>query len=201
MPGILRSTLTIRTFVAIEIPELLKAKLDRSVEALRSSVVGDLVRWVRPDSMHLTLKFLGEIEQLQVNAIEQILDRIAGGFSEFGLEMAGFGCFPNKKRPRVIWVGFDAAASELLRLQAELTGRLEVIGFEGDRWDYHPHMTLGRVRKELSAADSRILSDWAKEAQIETVGKFQVESISLIHSVLEPGGAVYTRLHSAGLAP
>lgn len=171
------------------------------MEALRSGVVDDLVRWVRPDSMHLTLKFLGEIEQLQVHAIEQILDQVAGGFAEFALEMAGFGCFPNKKRPRVIWVGFDAAAAELLRLQAELTSQLEVIGFEGDRRDYHPHMTLGRVRKELSAAHSRILSDWAKEAQIGTIGKFQVESISLIHSVLEPGGAVYTRLHSARFAP
>lgn len=189
-----------RTFVAIEIPESLKAILDRSVEGLRSGAVDELVRWVRPGSMHLTLKFLGEIEQLQVQAVEEILDQVVVGFSEFALEIAGFGCFPNRKRPRVLWVGFNSGGVALGQLQAELAIRLEKIGFEADHRDYHPHMTIGRVRKELSAVESKSISDWAQEAQLGTIGRFEVESISLIHSVLEPGGAVYTHLHGARLA-
>jgi len=190
----------VRTFVAIEIPERLKAKLNHSVEALRSGVVDDLVRWVRAGSMHLTLKFLGEIEQQQVNAVEEILDQVTEGFMEFPLEITGFGSFPNRKRPRVLWVGFNPGGVTLGQLQAELASRLERIGFEGDRRDFHAHMTIGRVRKELSSAELGIISEWAQKAQVGTIGKFEVKSISLIHSILEPGGAVYTHLHSARLA-
>lgn len=190
-----------RSFVAIEIPESLKANLDRSVEALRSGIRDDLVRWVRPSAMHLTLKYLGEIEQPQVHAVEEILDQVAEGFSRFALKIAGFGCFPNRKRPRVLWVGIDPAGGVLLQLQAELASRLEQIGFESDRRDYHPHMTIGRMRNGMTAAESRLISGWAQEAQIGTTGRFEVESIGLIRSVLKPSGAVYTHLHRARLAP
>ncbi|MFQ5922132.1 MAG: RNA 2',3'-cyclic phosphodiesterase [Anaerolineales bacterium] len=190
-----------RTFVAIEIPEPLGANLDRSVEALRSGLADDLVRWIRPGSMHLTLKFLGEIEQQQVFAVQKILDEVAEGSSRFVLEIKGFGCFPNRKRPRVLWVGFEPAGDDLLQLQTVLANRLEKIGFEGERRDYHPHLTIGRVRKGLSGAETQVISGWAQDAQIGTVGKFEVESISLMRSVLKPSGAEHTRLHAAGLAP
>jgi len=194
------ATTTMRTFVAIEIPDPLKAKLDRALTALRSGLEDELVRWVQPGSMHLTLKFLGEIERQQVNVIQEILDEAARGLSKFVLEVKGFGCFPNGNRPRVLWVGFETAGDDLLRLQAELESRLEKIGFEGDRRDYHPHLTIGRVRKGLSGPEQQGIADWAQDAQLGTVGKFEVESISLIHSVLKSSGAEYTQLHAARLA-
>ena len=189
-----------RTFVAIEIPAPLMANLDRAMEALRSGLEHDLVRWVRQGSMHLTLKFLGEVEPQQVNAIHEVLDQAAKGFSKFVLELKGFGCFPNENRPRVLWVGFETAGDDLLQLQAELESRLEKIGFEGDRRGYHPHLTIGRVRKGLSGPEKQVIADWAQDAQLGTIGKFEVESISLIHSILKPSGAEYTQLHAARLA-
>ena len=198
---ILWSTLIVRTFVAIEIPEPLRQSLDLSVEALRSGLREDWVRWVRPGSMHLTLKFLGEIEQQQVSPIQEILDEVAKGFSNFDLEIKGFGCFPNRNRPRVLWVGLEPPGAVLLPLQAELARQLENIGFEGERRDYHPHLTIGRVRKNLSGAEAQGLAIWAQEAQIRTVGQFEVESIRLIRSVLKPSGAEYSQLHAARLAP
>ncbi len=189
-----------RTFVAIEIPEPLRANLVRAMEALRSGLEDDLVRWVQQGSMHLTLKFLGEIEPQQVNAIQEILDEAAKGLSKFVLELKGFGCFPNGNRPRVLWVGFETAGDNLLQLQTELERRLEKIGFEADRRGYHPHLTIGRVRKGLSGPEKQGIADWAQDAQLGTVGKFEVESISLIHSVLKPSGAEYTLLHAARLA-
>ena len=189
-----------RTFVAIEIPEPLKLNLDRSVEEIRSGLRDGLIRWIRLESMHLTLKFLGEIEQEQVHTAQEVLDRVAEKFSSFSLEIAGFGCFPNFSRPRVVWVGFKPEGGDLPRLQSELASRLEIIGFEPEQRGYHPHLTLGRVRKGLSGSDIKQLSGWAQEAQIGTVGSFEVDAISLIRSVLQPDGAVYSNLHVARLA-
>ena len=189
-----------RTFVAIEIPKPLKLNLDRSVEELRSGFQDGLIRWVRLESMHLTLKFLGEIELEQVHTIPEILDQVAERFSGFSLEIAGFGCFPNFSRPRVVWVGFKSEGGDLLRLQSELASRLDTIGFEPEQRRYHPHLTLGRVRKGLSGSDMKQLSGWAQEAHIGTVGSFEVDAISLIRSVLQPDGAVYSNLHVARLA-
>lgn len=189
-----------RTFVAIEIPERLKLSLDRSVEEIRSGLRDGLIRWVRLESMHLTLKFLGEIELEQVHAAQEVLDQVAEKFSSFSLEIAGFGCLPNFSRPRVVWVGFNPEGGDLPRLQSEIATRLEIIGFEPEQRGYHPHLTLGRVRKGLSGSDMKQLSGWAQEAQIGTVGSFEVDAISLIRSVLQPDGAVYSNLHVARLA-
>lgn len=189
-----------RTFIAIEIPEPLKQKLNRSMGVLRSDLEDGLIRWVRLESMHLTLRFLGEIEQTQVRSIQEILEEIAAMFSSFNLEIAGFGCFPNASRPRVVWTGIETASGELLRLQAEVASRIEGIGFEREQREFHPHLTLGRVRKGMSREDMELISRWAQDSQIGTVGRFEVEVISLIHSVLRPEGATYTNLHVARLA-
>jgi 2'-5' RNA ligase len=189
-----------RTFIAIEIPEPLKLNLDRSIERLRNDLEDGLIRWVRLESTHLTLKFLGEIERAQVPAISEALDGVAERFSSFRLEITGFGCFPNTRRPRVLWVGFRPAGGELQRLQAALASRLEKIGFDPEPRGYHPHLTLGRVRKGLSRSDMELVSGWAREAQIGTVGRFEAGAISLIRSVLQPDGAVYSSLHVARLA-
>jgi 2'-5' RNA ligase len=195
--GIMRP---MRTFIAIEIPEPLKQNLDRSMDLLRSEMKDGLIRWVRTKSMHLTLRFLGEIEQVQVRTVQQVLDEVAVRFSTFALDIAGFGCFPNSRRPRVIWAGIKPASSELLRLEAEVAIRMEGIGFERERREFHPHLTLGRVRKGMSRDDLELISRWAQDSQIGTVGRFEVEAISLIHSVLQPDGATYTSLHVARLA-
>ncbi len=189
-----------RTFIAIEIPEPLKLNLDRSVARVRSDLEDGLIRWVRLESMHLTLKFLGEIEQVQVHTIQEALDEVANSFTSFSLEVAGFGCFPNISRPRVVWVGFGPTGGELRRLQAELASQLEKIGFEPEQRGYHPHLTLGRVRKGLSRSDTELISGWAQDAQIGSVGRFEAEAISLIKSDLQPDGAVYSSLHVAKLA-
>ncbi len=188
-----------RTFVAIEIPEPLKLSLDRSVKEIQSGLKDGLIRWVRLESMHLTLKFLGEIDLEQLRTTQDILDQVAERFSGFSLEIAGFGCFPNFSRPRVVWVGFKPEGGDLPRLQSELASRLEKIGFEREQRGYHPHLTLGRVRKGLSGSDMKQLSGWAQEAQIGTVGSFEADAISLIRSVLQPDGAVYSNLHVARL--
>ena len=188
-----------RTFIAIEIPGRLKQNLDRSIEKLRSDLEDGLIRWVRLESMHLTLNFLGEINQDQVRAIQELLVDVASRFSSFSLEIGGYGCFPNNTRPRVVWVGLNPVEGELLRLQSELATQLETIGFMREQRDYHPHLTLGRVRKGLSGDDMGSISRWAQEADIGAMGRFEVETIRLIRSVLQPDGASYTNLHVAKL--
>jgi 2'-5' RNA ligase len=194
-------TSTVRAFVAIEIPQPLRAKLQSSLQELRSSLSEDLVRWVRPKNMHLTLKFLGEIEQPQVHSIQEVLDQVSEGFTSFMLEIKGFGSFPNSRRPRVLWVGFRYSSDDLLQLQSEIESRLDKIGFEQDQRNFHPHLTVGRVRKGISVSDTQAVSNWVQAAHLDSIGKFEVDSISLIRSDLKPSGAIYTNLHAARLAP
>jgi 2'-5' RNA ligase len=189
-----------RTFIAIEIPEPLKQNLDLSIGVLRSNLEDGLIRWVRLEAMHLTLKFLGEIELEQVRTIQEILEETAAMFSSFDIVIAGFGCFPKSSRPRVVWAGIEPKNGELLALQTELETRMESIGFERERRDYHPHLTLGRVRKGLSGNDMKLISKWAQASQIGEVGRFEAKTINLIQSVLLPEGASYANLHVAGLA-
>ena len=188
-----------RTFIAIEIPGSLLADLDGELDTIRSGPEGRLVRWVRPEAMHLTLKFLGEIDQQQVFAIQGILNEVAQSRSRFELQISGLGCFPNTRRPRVVWVGFDPLVEDLIQLQIELEHRLEKIGIEAERREYHPHLTIGRIRRGLSGSEQRTISDWAQRIQLGSIGTFEVKAITLIRSDLKPSGAIYTHLHSAGL--
>ena len=189
-----------RTFIAIEITETLKRNLKRSLGVIRSELDDGLMRWARPESMHLTLNFLGEIELEQVQVVQENLEEVTATFPSFNLEIAGLGFFPDASRPRVAWAGIEPADGELMRIQTELARRLEEIGIERERRDYHPHLTLGRVRKGLSRDDMQQVSEWAQSSQLDTVGGFDVRAISLIHSVLRPEGATHSTLHEARLA-
>ena len=189
-----------RTFIAIEIPETLKRNLNRSLGVIRPELDDGLMRWARLESMHLTLNFLGEIEVEQVQAIQENLEEVTATFPNFNLEITGLGFFPDASRPRVAWAGIEPADGELMKIQTELARRLEGIGYERERRDYHPHLTLGRVRKGLFGDDMLQVSKWAQSSQLDTVGGFEVQAISLIHSVLRPEGATHLTLHEARLA-
>lgn len=186
--------------MALDLPKPLVDKISLSIDELRSDLEGESVRWNRPGTMHLTLKFLGEIEQQQARYIGSILDDLAATTSSFTLEVGGFGCFPNTKRPRVFWVGLRTLNESLRNLQTALEDRLDKIGFEREDREFHPHLTVGRTRKGLSSAQYQYLSTWVNAVQLGAVGKFSVETVKLLRSELRPSGAVYSELHTARLA-
>lgn len=184
----------IRSFVAIELEDELREELAQIQESLRRRGIAAQVRWVKPQAIHLTLKFLGNIP---VGRIEEIGLAVTGGsegVDPFNISLDGLGCFPTANRPNVIWVGVREDTGALSRLQNSIEGRLSALGYKPERRKYKPHLTLGRVSRHIGASDRRRLGDVVQTHDAGTLGGMQVREVSLMRSDLSPEGARYTRL-------
>lgn len=187
----------IRAFIAVELNAVVREAVERVMRDLRAAAGGDCVRWVRPEGIHLTLKFLGDIDVDSVPAISGALDRCATPSQPFSLMLEGVGAFPNLRRPRVIWVGLGGALEPLMELHRSVERELETLGFARERRAFTPHLTLGRVRDGASQQQLRALSEAVAGASVERDVVILVRELALMKSDLRPTGAVYTRLHAA----
>ena len=178
-----------RCFIAIELPEAVKSTLSGIEEELKKSKAD--VRWVKPDNVHLTLKFFGNIEEKKTEKIIEIMEGICNQYASFPIEIKGMGTFPNIKSPRVLWVGIEGNDT-LKTLQKEIENRMESIGFEREDRAFTAHLTLGRFR---SSIEKEGLLKAVKLHEKDTfVGSINVQSLSLIRSDLHPEGARYTKI-------
>lgn len=147
--------------------------------------------WTRPEGVHLTLKFMGEVSESKIPEIINGLRRAAEGIGSFRLEVGGVGTFPSPKNARVVWVGISGDVEKLSRLQSSVEETISGIGFERDKRAFTPHLTLGRI-KYIRSRDT-----WLKaldEVKDSSVSGFDVSAISLMKSELKPSGAVYTEI-------
>jgi RNA 2',3'-cyclic 3'-phosphodiesterase len=186
----------IRTFIAIEIPDEVKAKMREVQDTLRKS--GADVGWARPEGVHLTLKFLGNVE---AGLIEQLCDAVAGavsGTGPFELSVGGIGVFPNERAPRVVWLGLGGGLDTLAALYEKIEAACEVLGFKREARPFRPHLTLGRVKSPKGR--ERLMRSIAELEKVE-VGGFTAVAVSVMKSELKPSGAVYTELGRAQLRP
>jgi 2'-5' RNA ligase len=184
----------IRSFIAIELPDAVLSRLDTVQQELKSE--GLKVRWVRPQNIHLTLNFLGNVDPADVEKIDAAMAAAVGDFAPFRLKLGGMGVFPGIRRPRVIWVGLGGEMSALQNLQRSLAERLATIGFPKEKKSFKAHLTLGRVREAVNPNSIRQLlqnySDLGNQ-------NFRVDRIILFKSDLKPSGAVYSHLEQANL--
>lgn len=183
----------IRSFVAIDIPESIRQQLDDLILKLRESRAD--VKWVKPKSIHLTLKFLGNVEEDRIPKIIDVMRKIVENVSPFTVSVEGTGVFPNERRPRVLWVGVQKGSETLIRLASNLDSRLTALGFEREKRSYSPHLTLGRVR---SSKRIESVMDLFHSAAFQE-SDFYCEDIHLMKSDLRPEGAVYTVLEKIKL--
>jgi len=175
----------VRCFLAIDLPERLRARLGELQAELKRA--GVRARFTRPEGIHLTLKFLGATEPDQVPRLAQRLETLAARYAPMELEASGLGAFPNLRRPRVLWVGVRAPA-ELARLQDELEGVMAEEGFGKEERPFHPHLTLAREPDPRAAAQ---LERFAQGRE-RSLGRFGAEALILFESALQPSGARYT---------
>jgi 2'-5' RNA ligase len=190
---------TLRTFIAIELDDELRINLGRLQDRLRSQVAPRCVRWVSPEGIHLTLKFLGDTPAIKVGDVQAALARAVAGIPPFTVTMGGLGCFPNLRRPRVVWVGLQEVTGALVRLRDAVEAEVSPLGFPTERRAFQPHLTLGRVQRYASSSEVRELGEAVLTSPAGTLDEMKVSGVFYIKSDLRPTGAVYTILSEAKL--
>jgi len=189
---------TIRTFVAIELDDHTEAHIAAAIETLRQKQI-DSLRLVRPEGVHLTLKFLGDIEVSQVAQVADAMKHAASQQAPFSLTLGTPGVFPNTKRARVLWIGLDGEIKALRFLQAEVEEALMSVGFAAERQPFNPHLTIGRMHHRASRFDRQRAIDALSAIRLPANQAISVRSISLMKSTLQPSGAVYQRIRQSPL--
>ena len=190
---------TLRTFIAIELDRAIKDDLGRLQARLRSQLAPGCVRWVRPEGMHLTLKFLGDTPLDKVEEVKVALAQAAAEVRPFTFTMAALGCFPNTRRPRVVWVGLQEVTGALVRLRDVVEAQVAPLGFPTERRPFKPHLTLGRVQRRASKSEVREIGEVVAASVAGIGSEMTVQEVRYIKSDLQPSGAVYTTLLAARL--
>jgi 2'-5' RNA ligase len=178
-----------RAFTAIELPEPVR----RALAALQARLEtrGARARWTAPAAMHLTLRFLGDVSEVQAGAItDDLLVRYAAE-APLQLTVAGVGCFPHARRPGVVWVGIEGDTERLARVQEDAEASARGVGLEGEARPFHPHVTLARVRDPGNAG--ALIEALSEEAGFAG-GSFTAAHVTLFESTLLPAGPRYTVL-------
>ena len=179
----------IRVFICFELPTEVSHSVRDLIHYLKT--FGRGVRWVHHDGIHLTLKFLGEIDSQRIKDVAAVVEKVAKNYAPFALKLAGKGAFPDFKRPRVFWIGIRETADTIHRIQQDLENELETVGFPKDKRQFSPHLTLGRVKFNDPTVHKIALE--LERMHVEEI-EFSMDHIVIMKSDLHPNGAIYTPL-------
>jgi 2'-5' RNA ligase len=188
----------IRSFIAVELPGEAKLAIGRVQEQLKAGGYAP-AKWVDPGSMHLTLKFLGNIGADSVGGIMAALRESIGGIVPFSLGISGLGAFPGLNRVQIVWAGVTGDVDRLRRLQQAVESQLSPLGFAPEKRAFSPHLTLARLRDQAAPEERRRLGQAIAGTEFKAAVSLKVEAVHLMRSQLTPQGAVYSRLGSAEL--
>ena len=192
-----------RTFIAIEFPTELTRSLQGYLLALRTDLECQkllrALRFVTPQNSHLTLRFLGDTTPEQLDSVRNRLQQLALAHKPFRLTFSGLGAFPNNRQPTVLWTDVRGDTEALNLLQRDVELLVQNSGFAAEKKPFHPHITLARVQRDASSAETGRLASWIEQMKQSTIvhdwsATLQVTQISYIESVLTPNGALYTLL-------
>jgi 2'-5' RNA ligase len=185
----------IRSFVAIELSPDIRTQIEKIQNELKGS--SSDVRWVRSGGIHLTLKFLGGIQEEKIPEIAGVLSRCSAETGSFAIRIHSLGAFPNTTNPKVIWIGVEDESGKLLKVQQSIEKSLAAVGFKEEKRTFTPHLTLGRLK---SPRGKRSVSQRLESSGEYDCGRLTVTEICLFKSDLKPSGAVYTKLKTFSLS-
>jgi len=191
----------VRTFVAARLdPEVLRA-LEELQERLRRLDEGCACRWVGTESIHLTFHFIGDVPAERLPEVFAAVAQGCAGYPPLEIVIAGVGCFPNARQPRIVWAGVREESGHLARLHDAIGRALERIGYPPERRPFTPHLTIGRIRRDALTAHAAALGRAVAAQPQEPFAAMRVAQVHVIKSDLRPSGAVYTTLATSTLAP
>ncbi len=182
----------IRSFLAFELPVDIKKTVIRVTGEIRHS--GLDARWVKAENIHLTIVFLGHVKTEELDSIGEKVRNVCPEYGPFDIALKGVGCFPNMRRPRVLWLGLDGDIERMSHFRDDLQRALKAFGIKEEKRPFKPHLTLGRFRstRKMGSRLEELLSKYAAlESPVESLNE-----LYLFKSDLKPGGAVYTKLRS-----
>jgi 2'-5' RNA ligase len=188
----------LRSFIAVDIPAKNQEAIQFSIAQLKKTLSIPLVRWVASQNVHLTLKFIGAVSPANLKRCAEAMEREVCGYESFSISIGGLGAFPTPHRARIIWIGLENNPSLRTLLDAidKVTARL---GYPTEQHPFSPHLTIGRIRKNVSREDLAQIGITIEKTMVESLGAFQVDAVQIYKSDLLPDGPVYTRLYSLPL--
>lgn len=183
-----------RLFIAFDLPPAVKMAARGIQQVLMKSSAH--VGWVREEGLHLTLKFLGDVEPPKLPGIEEAMALASAGTGPITISIRGVGVFPDSRNPRVIWLGVETPDDRMIRLRERIERALDPLGFPSEKRKFHLHLTVGRIRSPRRLGG---LTQEIEAHKKDSAGDCEVRELHLIQSDLRPGGAIYTRLKSVSL--
>ena len=186
----------IRAFIAVDLPKEIHDCLAYVSTQLKEQIGDVPVRWVTPQNIHLTLKFLGEVSLNNIDVLTEMLVTEATPIAPMVISVGGLGAYPKMRSPRVIWVGVEAP-QELEALQKGIDTQAARIGYAPDQRPFSPHLTLGRVSRNATPQEVRKIGDVLGAQKIGFLGVARIQAVHIYRSDLKQSGAVYTQLFSA----
>jgi 2'-5' RNA ligase len=188
----------IRVFIAVDISDAACWSLSSAMDGLKAAIPRG-VRWVDPRGIHLTLKFLGNIEPRRVDGILESMVRVAQEVSSFSLTLAGLGVFPNQRQPRVLWAGVAGDMDPLAGVQLGVEEAMAEQGFTKERRSFNPHLTIGRVRDGVSASERQKIGNSLTSCSLESTESWMAETMHLFQTTFTPDGSIHDIIGSAPL--
>ena len=188
----------LRTFIAVEIPAGIQNAIAQSTASLKNALPKSFVRWVTPENVHLTLKFLGDVSPTSIEHLAETLKVEAASHGIFSMSVSGLGAFPTARRARVIWIGLEAPPA-LKALHRVVEATAAQLGYAPENRPFSPHLTIGRVAQYASASDLQRIRSALEVTKVGSFGTLLVEAIHIFKSDLQPGGSVYTHLYTMPL--
>jgi RNA 2',3'-cyclic 3'-phosphodiesterase len=180
----------IRAFLAVDPPQEIFNGLIKIQERLRKAIQGD-IRWVRPEGIHLTLKFFGYVYESDIANISHVVKNNVANMKALMLNVRNLGAFPSVNRPRVLWLGIDGDTDALINLQTEIDAGFQDYGFKKEDRPFKPHLTLARIKEPKGLVG---LAETVTKNEDYIAGSFTVSGLTLFKSDLKPTGAIYTKL-------
>jgi len=182
-----------RIFVAVDISDKARRKVSTYIQELRDEFSNLRVGWEKTEKLHLTLKFLGDTDEIQLEKLNEIVRNIAGQISKFSLKIAETGVFPSPRNARILWIDVKDDKGSLAKINRLLETECEKIGFSKERKNYKPHLTVARLRE---AGKSKELAEKHLRKEFEPA-EFEVAEIMIYESRLQPAGSIYSKVQSS----
>jgi len=185
-----------RTFISIEIPEEIKNNIEKLINELK--LILTPIKWVDKKNLHITLKFLGWVEDEKMEPIEKCITECAKGFKPFTLSFAGMGAFPDLKHARVIWIGTKDGSGNAKEMADCIERKASKKGFREEEREFSSHLTIGRIKEKI---DAGAVSKFVSEHENSEFGSFNVEYVSIMKSTLRRTGPIYEEVKRIKLTP